>query len=257
MNARTKHRIMGGLVLLAVAAIFLPLAFHGSRDSSEITVSAHIPKLPPEPQVSLELGTPEKTLAAKSVAVAEPVTPSVKVAVIAKEAKVEPNPVTVSAAKVTNIESQSATVAYAKTTPTAQNQLSTRAQTATAKPATPPESVASQDAPQALPAKKLNSQPEPVQVASGSAKAFKMTVTPPDAWALQLASFSNKVNANHLVDQLRQSGIDSYTRTIQVNGKKIIRVFVGPEIQKTRLVKTERRLEKQFGLHGVIRKYEV
>jgi len=55
MNQQTKHRIIGGVVLAGVVAIFLPVLFHHSEPSSKVQLSENIPAQPVSPKVSLQL----------------------------------------------------------------------------------------------------------------------------------------------------------------------------------------------------------
>jgi len=67
MHMKTKQRLVGLLVLLAILAIFLPVLFHTSRPSTEVHLSMKLPPKPPQPQVTLSesasnaaLATPKK-----------------------------------------------------------------------------------------------------------------------------------------------------------------------------------------------------
>ena len=64
--------------------------------------------------------------------------------------------------------------------------------------------------------------------------------------------------ANHLVAQLRAEGFDVYTRvTSHSDGRMIIRVFVGPKIHRADIEAIRARLDREFRLTGVIRKYQL
>lgn len=58
MKVKTQHRLIGGLVLLALTAIFLPLAFHRSEPAMHLRLSAKAPKSPAKPKVNLQLPSP-------------------------------------------------------------------------------------------------------------------------------------------------------------------------------------------------------
>ena len=68
------------------------------------------------------------------------------------------------------------------------------------------------------------------------------------AWTLQLASFKDEDNAKALRRQLIKAGYKVYTRK---NGT-LIKVFVGPDVQKTKLESLQGGIKKQFGLDGII-----
>ncbi len=55
MEAKIKQRVIGGLVLVAVVAIFLPLLFHHAHPSMNLALSTDVPNAPNQPQVQLQL----------------------------------------------------------------------------------------------------------------------------------------------------------------------------------------------------------
>ncbi len=77
---------------------------------------------------------------------------------------------------------------------------------------------------------------QPTQASSQNketiSKAFKSA-----AWVVQVASFSNESNATKLVDKLKQNQFKAYRRKVVSNGKTVYRVFVGPYIDKTKAQK--------------------
>ncbi len=70
----------------------------------------------------------------------------------------------------------------------------------------------------------------------------------PVAWTLQLASFKDEVNAKSLRKQLIAEGYKVFTR--KQGG--LIKVYVGPELQKTRLESLKEKLKTGLGLDGMI-----
>lgn len=70
----------------------------------------------------------------------------------------------------------------------------------------------------------------------------------PAAWALQLASFRQEANARELRTRLINSGYRVYIR----HGEDVVRVFVGPEMQRSRLEELKVSLQQEYGLEGMI-----
>ncbi|MEH6578198.1 MAG: SPOR domain-containing protein [Amphritea sp.] len=70
----------------------------------------------------------------------------------------------------------------------------------------------------------------------------------PVAWSLQLASFKDADNAKGLRRKLIKADYKVYTRK---NGD-LIKVFVGPDMQKGRLTELQASIKKEFGLDGII-----
>jgi DedD protein len=73
-----------------------------------------------------------------------------------------------------------------------------------------------------------------------------------DAWALQLASFSDPKRADALLRDLRKKSYVCYRETITISGKKHYRVRIGPEIDRSRLVAIKQKLQKELKLTGKI-----
>lgn len=70
----------------------------------------------------------------------------------------------------------------------------------------------------------------------------------PVAWTLQLASFRDEANARALRSELIGDGYKVYIR----NGPELVRVFVGPDMQRSRLESLQARLKKDYALDGMI-----
>ncbi len=70
----------------------------------------------------------------------------------------------------------------------------------------------------------------------------------PVAWTLQLASFKDEANAKSLRKKLVGSGHKVYTRRIG----DLVKVYVGPDIQRTKLEALQAELKKDFDLNGII-----
>ena len=68
------------------------------------------------------------------------------------------------------------------------------------------------------------------------------------AWTLQLASFRQESNARELRTRLTNSGYRVYLR----HGEDVVRVFVGPEAERSRLEQLKTSLHQEYGLEGMI-----
>ncbi|MBW5802427.1 sporulation protein [Coxiella endosymbiont of Ornithodoros amblus] len=76
----------------------------------------------------------------------------------------------------------------------------------------------------------------------------------PTAWIIQVASFVHHGYAKHLLKQLRAKGFDAYLQKNR-EGEVITRVFIGPEINRDKINKIQKKLKQQTRLNGVIKKY--
>ncbi|MES9956509.1 MAG: SPOR domain-containing protein [Sedimenticola sp.] len=64
------------------------------------------------------------------------------------------------------------------------------------------------------------------------------------AWVLQVGSFSNRENADKLVKELKQKQFAAFVEQVEIKGKKLHRVRVGPEVDRARAEQMLTRLNK-------------
>ncbi|WP_394130106.1 SPOR domain-containing protein [Shewanella maritima] len=74
-------------------------------------------------------------------------------------------------------------------------------------------------------------------------------------YTLQLGGFNNAQNVEALLAQLRLSGYTAYTLPEKPVEGKLTRVFVGPEVNKSKLEKAQTPIYKLTGLKGKIVAY--
>lgn len=170
-----KQRMVGALVLVALAVIFLPMLFSRQDEQRQVTVEAPVaPPAPAVPQVQLEpVAVPEpQTLPQEPVPsddeIAEQVEPSAPIA----PAPVAPAPV---------VPAQ------------------------IAKPATPPPVSKPIPAP-AQPIASATTKPDTTQ---SRVDANGLSVS----WSVQLASLSSRASAESLQKTLRSQGYNAYIRS--------------------------------------------
>ncbi|ABV36265.1 sporulation domain protein [Shewanella sediminis HAW-EB3] len=84
----------------------------------------------------------------------------------------------------------------------------------------------------------------------------KPTIKPSSAYTLQLGSFNNAANVRGLVKQLRGKGFNAYTLPVTPIDGKLTKVFVGPELSKSKLQSLQSGIEKLTKLKGRIVAYE-
>ncbi len=117
------------------------------------------------------------------------------------------------------------------------------------------------------------SAPEPTQV-QDEAKTETESVAQPDAtteeqsesatrvglsaWVIQVGSFSQSDNADKLVKDLQQHKYAAFTDQVDLNGKILHRVLVGPEVDKKRaeqMLKNLNKYLKDQKLTGKLKSY--
>lgn len=76
-----------------------------------------------------------------------------------------------------------------------------------------------------------------------------------DAWVIQLGSFSKKKNVDDLVKKLKDAGYVVFTKPVNTKNRTLTKVFVGPDISKSKLEKQIPDLAKIAKVTGKIAKY--
>lgn len=78
----------------------------------------------------------------------------------------------------------------------------------------------------------------------------------PQAWVIQVASFRSAERAEELKAALAGAGHTAYTRAVHAGQGTMTRVFVGPKVDKSRLLKDQVAIEDAFKLSTVVLKFE-
>ncbi|MFJ2689507.1 SPOR domain-containing protein [Pseudomonas sp. NPDC087336] len=214
-----KQRMVGALVLVALAVIFLPMLFSRQDEQRQVTVQAPAaPQAPAMPQVQVE-----------PVVVPEP-----------QALPQEPVP---SDEEIAQQEAPVAPVAPVAPAPAA-------------KPVTPPPAPAPAPAPvPALAAKPATPPSQPINAAPGKPDTSQSRVDANGlsvSWSVQLASLANRESAEKLQKNLRSQGYNAYIRT--ADGKN--RVFVGPLIERAEADRLRDLLNRQQNLKGFVVRFQ-
>lgn len=207
-----KQRIIGALVLISLAVIFVPMVFdepHSERTSTSI----NIPEEPPFPEVEAPESdiAPPPSYQQNQASSQEPATQDFKI--------------------VENDE------------PAAQSASSNSgsAEPEVTKPAAPepskPEPMASKE-PEA-----------PVRTKQTEAE---FTRSLKGAWVVQLGSFGNSDNARGLRDEVREKGYNSHLQEVVRGDNTLTRVFSGPFSEKSKAEAAKRALDKAFSLNSLV-----
>ncbi|WP_130905370.1 SPOR domain-containing protein [Pseudomonas sp. Sample_22] len=218
-----KQRMVGALVLVALAVIFLPMLFSRQDEQRQVTVEApSAPQAPAMPQVQVEpVVVPEPQALPQEPVPSDdeiaqqelPVTAPAPAAPAAPAAPVAPAP--------------------------------------TAKPVTTP---APAPVP-ALAAKPATAPSQPISAAPGKPDTTQSRVDANGlsvSWSVQLASLANRESAEKLQKTLRSQGYNAYIRT--ADGKN--RVFVGPLIERAEADRLRDLLNRQQNLKGFVVRFQ-
>jgi len=218
LNERLKHRIIGVVVIVAIAVIFLPAVMKKSnyRFDDNVSLSVHLPKKPALPNVVVKdekaMFTTVKIVhvAIPTADVAAPLVQTVKARVIGEILPLDKNPGLTKAELLV--------------------------------------------APVLKQAAKLNKRDV---VAKKIAVQRQRPALKKDVYAVQLASFSQEKNANSLVKSLRTNGYKaSYAKISNKNGE-LYKVIVGALKQKIQAQNLQQQLSAKLQLNGFIIKTRV
>lgn len=260
MEKAIKQRLLGGLVLVAGAALFLPVLLDGSG------AGLTIPPLPAAPEVAgVEAMAPQLE---QKVAEAEQAVDAAHAGREEAEAPAAEGDVVADAAALAADEGAAATAAAAAASPKTPVTAPTARPVppsvpALAKPATPAPVPAVSAKPAALvPAKPVAVAPAPAKpVATAPLPAKPAPVAPkpaaaavPGAWIVQVASLSSREQAQKLVQQLRGKG---YPAVLNPHGDKW-KVMVGPELNRAMADSIKNRLaaDPELKLNGWVQAYK-
>ncbi|MBF7141361.1 MULTISPECIES: SPOR domain-containing protein [Pseudomonas] len=211
-----KQRMVGALVLVALAVVFLPMLFSRPDEMREVRVNAPAaPAVPVVPQVKVQPAAVPDAPAPTPVVDEAPPSP----------------PVTARASSQARAPSMPISAAPTVTAPSAP---STKTAAPAAVPTTPAPSTSTAPTAKADVASKLDAGGVPV------------------SWSVQLASLSNRAGADTLQKTLRTQGYNAYVRSAE--GKN--RVFVGPLIDRGEAERLRDVINRQQNLKGFVVRFE-
>lgn len=76
------------------------------------------------------------------------------------------------------------------------------------------------------------------------------------AWVLRLGTFRNKPNVDALLSKLEEAGFTTFVKPVEAKAGTLYRVFVGPELEKSKLEKAQKTLKELTGLNGKVTQFE-
>lgn len=78
----------------------------------------------------------------------------------------------------------------------------------------------------------------------------------PEAWVVQVGSFTTKEAANKLRDDLQADGQKAYVRTVVSNGNSISRVYIGPKLDRAQAVALKEQMDKRLQQKTMVMKFQ-
>lgn len=215
-----KQRMVGALVLIAIAVIFLPMLFTRQDEARHVQIDAPAaPQAPAVAPVKVDpVAVPEQQpLPQEPVPSDEEITQPVQ-----PPASQQPPSMPIAPAPAP--AKPAAAAPQVKTTPVP----------------LPPKPATAAPAPAASPA--------PLSADTNRVDTNGLSIT----WAVQVASLSNRANADNLQKTLRAQGYNAYIRTAD----GVNRVFVGPLIERAEADRLRDQLNKQQKLNGIVVRFQ-
>ena len=209
-----KQRVIGALVLVSLAVIFVPMLFdepHTERSSKRI----EIPEEPAFPAVDTQPPGSDDAQPSTAYHIEEP--------------------------------DQSASPDQSMGTP----EQAAPTQTTSAES---PQPASEPSQPVSSSAGNTASEPAGSPQSSGSTSdsAAESSESLSGAWLVQLGSFGNPDNAVRLRDNVRAKGYDSYIQKVVRGDTTLTRVFSGPFAEKAEAERAKKRLDAEFGVNGLV-----
>jgi DedD protein len=228
-----KQRMVGALVLIALAVIFLPMLFSRQDEMREVRVDAPAaPKAPVQPQVQVQpVQVPQQQPVAQ-----EPIPEDADIAEEQTSAPLPP------------AANQNAPVNAPANVP-----KPTVVAPATASKPSMPIGGATPSKPAVTPAPAPAVATTAKPTAAPSQAPTKIDPNGlPISWSVQLASLSSRDGADNLQKTLRTQGYNAYVRS--ADGKN--RVYVGPLVDRAEAERLRDTLNRQQSLKGFVVRFE-
>ena len=258
MESHIKQRVIGGVVLVVVLLLFLPVLFHKSQPTIGFDSTAQNDRPASANHLLNNASSAESVVQPIELTIpAHPQSTSGRTTAIVDVARKDMQQVSQRSTVVAaiSVKDSAGKVAVTQAVPssTALPQQQAKAQSS----ASPKKSQLAQAK---TPATALTTKPVArkytVESADVHQHSIPASITETKAWVIQLASFSQKGNAERLAQQLRSKGYTAYVKQSKTTkGAFLQRVFVGPDINYQHIQTVRNQLYTDFKLTGLILKY--
>lgn len=239
-----KQRIIGALVLISLAVIFVPMMFDEPHDERAVR-SLDIPEEPPFPEVNV----PEDEGALEGV-------PDYRV-----EEVQPPTPDVVedpAMGEQGTVAGDGSAAPVEEPVPLVGEEEAPVEQPQADQPAPDSTTAAEPADTEAAPSEEEGESDSPLATASSGnneeSADFERTLA--GAWVLQLGSFGNEDNARRLRDSVRERGYGAHLQQVTRGEQQLVRVFSGPFSEKAEAEKAKAVLDEAFGIKSLVTKGE-
>jgi DedD protein len=215
MNDGLKQRIIGALVLVALAVIFLPVLFDKER-IAPVDRATQIPLAPVV--VPALIPEPAKAPRKKDSIIAKPLTNGT-FAVGEKNGSTVLEPVSDKIKTIATVKKESLIEASSDVNVSSKEKVSSEAGISNA-----------------------------VKVSGPRLGADGL----PLSWVLQVASYKQKKQAEALRDILLKKGYRAFIQNVKTSKGQHVRLYLGPELDKSILEKAKKKIDKRYNVESFI-----
>ena len=243
-----KQRVIGAVVLVSLAIIFIPMIFETPHQDTEKKVIP-IPKQPEPPAFTIELPNNPEANSNQGNRNSQTMVSSSQTSVgkidrgagngtisVSKQPSAEQIQ-TISPPSKKSSQSSEPSIVETRNVLTAKDKSASIEKTPVAKnEAAPPVKTA---------------KPEP-----NAEKAKVKQASIEQGWAVQIGTFKNKQGAKRLKANLKESGTPHYSQDILSGDIEMIRVYAGPVEDKGAAEKLKKELDKKYKVKSLIVRYK-
>ncbi|MBU6950815.1 SPOR domain-containing protein [Hahella sp. HN01] len=257
-----KQRIVGAIVLVSLAVIFLPMLFDNAQQekTSQIII---IPDKPETPNFTIEEAKAPQLSAgdANAAMPAQPVDTQTGDAVADETSRISG-----SAEEIAQEAAMAEMHNMSESKPAATTPEPAPQKVVEAKPEPKPEP---QSKPEPKPVVKAEEKPATtVAVATPSAASVKNETKEapkdysldkdksPAAWSIQIGTFKNRESALKIRNELHGDGHPAFTQEYRSSeGENLVRVFAGPVMERSQADKLKTQVDKRYKVNSLVVQY--
>lgn len=236
-----KQRLVGAIVLVALAIIFIPMLLEKPHEETASITLKPVPDAPEVPRFTLEeVRVPASSAGAEDdsmdVLVDDP-EPSSRRSTSAIEASAE------TGGSVAE-EEEAASLAPG----------SSPAPGPASAPASTPSTTTANRAPASgVPAYRLEEVPP--RAAAETANAVRIPESP--GWVVQIGTFKNRTSALRIRDELINDRIGGFTQEIRAaNGEALLRVYAGPFVNREAAEKARSTVDQRYKVKALVTQFK-
>ncbi|WP_077340674.1 SPOR domain-containing protein [Pseudocolwellia agarivorans] len=223
MSTPFQNRIVGTVIVAAVAIIFLPDLLDGNKKK----YNAEFENIPQAPKI--DLNVPAKSFPTEKLKV---IAPKEEQVVEVEQDNLLQFPANES------VESDGSKNETAQNSPVLSNDIV---------------KVNKLTKPDTLDKKVVKKEDVAIKKAETSSLPKKINVK--ETWVIQLGSFRHKKNVVELIEKLKYHGYTTFTRPINTKNGTLTKVFVGPDINKTSLENKIKPLKALTHVEGKVTRF--